>query len=956
MKMRKAIQKMAALTTGLTMVGATVFGAAAASLADYPSPLFIKDGVFDGIIVVGEKAAASDVIGSIDIATALQAESVVTVEGPAEGTGLYKGGLGRVSVVGDVAEISKPNDLLEINEHLGSVRETMTELDLNALKGGVVTTDEGTTNYNQYIRFAETGEYNFTTTLLTVYQQDEDDNVGDFLYGRSARNQIMFEYQLEFEEGAESAIESTNRLRDLEDEIFNVLGTPMAVATTDIQTATGDLTLKLLGGAVSDILEEGETKTYTINGKEYETNVLIVSDNLNVAKFKINGEITRQLRDGEVTVLKDGTRVGIREILPNEAEEVTGGDLVEFYLGATQVEFTDNYNGSQGANNRNFTRNVRVNDETIEDGQVAMIGNLYSSNSKFDLLTIKYRLEADTLIGDLYIPPGHGVREYLEKPEGMLSPNWDIVYGGLVDTGTSILKFNAKANDAYNILFTSQEGLNYKFDFLDNSAATGLRVGDDNQDLLWIEGGNITDFYISPRDLFILTDKNDETGFTHVVEYQNFNEGDNLLVMTDLAGQTRQFTSVANRSNLVFGGNTYVAYVGPNPDYNLSIDLNHDGTIGDGANTAYNVGCTSALTHTVGLSINATGGRLDPTAALAAGDTKVGPCRAAVVIQGGGILDLGVCDGRNPPGHIGLLSAMAPGLNQTDHVNATVCQANFHAGAATNATNNSIADGVFGSASIGGQFPLNTSAGSVTTLFQVGLKTRGSEFDENGPRGAGGDEVILVGFENRSNYKMGLNIDESRTRFGSGADPVGLKLSEIKENNDILRGMTDYGVLVEIFNPSGSDQAEDLTVEYPLVQRGSHVFVVSGEYGISKAGGGASQQVQRINVGAAKLDTEVEDIGAVNAIVVGGPCANSAAATLMGNPENCAAGFEPGKAIVKLFENQGHVALLVAGYDALDTRRAARVLANHADYALSGDEVVVTGTSLTDISVKAATP
>ena len=153
----------------------------------------------------------------------------------------------------------------------------MTELDLNALKGGVVTTDEGTTNYNQYIRFAETGEYNFTTTLLTVYQQDEDDNVGDFLYGRSARNQIMFEYQLEFEEGAESAIESTNRLRDLEDEIFNVLGTPMAVATTDIQTATGDLTLKLLGGAVSDILEEGETKTYTINGKEYETNVLIVS-------------------------------------------------------------------------------------------------------------------------------------------------------------------------------------------------------------------------------------------------------------------------------------------------------------------------------------------------------------------------------------------------------------------------------------------------------------------------------------------------------------------------------------------------------------------------------------------------------------------------------------------------------------------------------------------------------
>jgi len=97
----------------------------------------------------------------------------------------------------------------------------------------------------------------------------------------------------------------------------------------------------------------------------------------------------------------------------------------------------------------------------------------------------------------------------------------------------------------------------------------------------------------------------------------------------------------------------------------------------------------------------------------------------------------------------------------------------------------------------------------------------------------------------------------------------------------------------------------------------------------------------------------VEDVTAVNAIVVGGPCANSAAAQLMGNPEDCTAGFEAGKAMIKLFENSGNVALLVAGFDALDTRRAARVLADHGDYALSGMEAEVTGTSLTDISVRA---
>ena len=87
MEVRKTIKKMVALGTGMTMVGATLFGAAAAGLADYPSPMFIKDGQFDGVIVVGDNAASSDVVGSVDIAFALQAASVSEDAG-ASGTGL----------------------------------------------------------------------------------------------------------------------------------------------------------------------------------------------------------------------------------------------------------------------------------------------------------------------------------------------------------------------------------------------------------------------------------------------------------------------------------------------------------------------------------------------------------------------------------------------------------------------------------------------------------------------------------------------------------------------------------------------------------------------------------------------------------------------------------------------------------------------------------------------------
>ena len=76
-------------------------------------------------------------------------------------------------------------------------------------------------------------------------------------------------------------------------------------------------------------------------------------------------------------------------------------------------------------------------------------------------------------------------------------------------------------------------------------------------------------------------------------------------------------------------------------------------------------------------------------------------------------------------------------------------------------------------------------------------------------------------------------------------------------------------------------------------------------------------------------------------IVVGGPCVNEAAAALLGNPEDCTAGFESGKAMIKLFENGGNVAMLVAGYSGADTRVAGQVVAEFRDYNLAGMEVEV---------------
>ena len=115
---------------------------------------------------------------------------------------------------------------------------------------------------------------------------------------------------------------------------------------------------------------------------------------------------------------------------------------------------------------------------------------------------------------------------------------------------------------------------------------------------------------------------------------------------------------------------------------------------------------------------------------------------------------------------------------------------------------------------------------------------------------------------------------------------------------------------------------------------------------------GTSQSVNPIAVGMGVLDKDAT-VGDENLIVVGGPCANTIAAELLGNPDPCGEGFEMGKAKLKAFDSGSKVSILVAGYEAMETQGACRVLADYEDYALSGDDMEVTVTSLTDLEVAA---
>ena len=922
-RLKTAVKRMAAIGAGVAMTGATMMGAVAQSMNDigaYPYP-FVDQGNFDSdtALVVGANAAASDTLGAVDIARQIQFDSKVCVPSSSAAGG--------VTVSGDAYEIGSPSDLLELRESIGSVRETLTEVELDGLQGGLVTTNEGTTEFNQYLRFSRlnaSGQDTIIAPQANFTSNDgPTDEVGDWLFipEGSAANAAFFEYELEFEDGLESDIVS-KKLDDLEDEEVIALGTTYTFVDTSINTATDDITVELLGGAVYDILEEGEEKTYTVDGKEYKIEVLIIEDTTPATvTFNINGEVTDQLVDGETEILKDGTLIGISDIILNEAGEAGLGDIVELYLGATKLELRDtNYSDSERDDSTalGFHQGVEIDEETIEDAFVQIKGNELNSGEKFEIISIKYRLTADALPGykDVHVAPGKGVREYLDEPQGMLGLEWDLRYEGLDDVGVSVIKLDPQGDDEYTLEFENRQGAVYKIPYVTNEAGT-FKYGDDDDDLVFVEanfseahtgGGdanglahNNQSFNIGIHDYFVLseTSKNtsgnpsigtstpgitgtnneehsgglDDTSITHIVRYNSIDTSDQTLSFDDEATGSKEFTyetiavptsSVVGRADLIFSGNTYATYVanvtqngGDNP---LAIDMDADGSIDREA--------------------------------------------VRITVNGGGILKLGVpheSDGGNYT--IGSHS-VATWTNTGD----TITALDFHGGVTLN----------------------------LTTLSE--------DFDENKPASSSAtgsvNEELSFTIQTRTNNEIGVN----KSSFS-------IEIEEPDDDDDNSYGMTDYGVHVNLFDPSGSTESETITVQYPLAQRGARVFVVMGDTTTTKTSSGEVCTVANIQLNNL-LDSEVRDPTDHHLLLVGGPCANDVVADVFMSCSEWS--YSAGQGVIQMVDNGNNVAMLVAGTNAADTRLAAKVLANYENYAadLAGkDMVTVSGSSISSVTL-----
>ncbi|MBU1975973.1 MAG: hypothetical protein KKG59_06225, partial [Nanoarchaeota archaeon] len=199
---------------------------------------------------------------------------------------------GTTIVLGDVVQIHRGSDKLELNEFLGDVRRTITENELAILEGGTLTSGGHTTSYDQYLRLnfldPQGIERNSAQIrFLTDYTQGIVSDVMSWNEG-----DYIFEYQLEFMDGFQSSIEGDGYLEDFVGEEIVFFGTEFLI-TDAAATQDNSISITLETSDLSDTLGEGETEFYVLDEYIYDiTAVEILEGPPESASFEVNGEIT----------------------------------------------------------------------------------------------------------------------------------------------------------------------------------------------------------------------------------------------------------------------------------------------------------------------------------------------------------------------------------------------------------------------------------------------------------------------------------------------------------------------------------------------------------------------------------------------------------------------------------------------------------------------------------------
>lgn len=833
MEVKKAIKKIIALGVGTSMMGATLLGGMAADLSEYPAP-FIKDGVFDALIVVGESAVTNDVLGAIDISNNLQASHTKTAVVSTDSAA--------VSVSGDSKKLASGSNGLELNNELGdSLITSITGSDLSALGDGEFDNEHGTFDYTQRIDVSK------LKVEYALDPDDETDTPAEYLTFPS--DSKAYEYKISFTPALKSDHNTagTDYLDDIKNKKITFLGQQYTILGAE-HSGLDNIKLTFMAGATQEILDEGASKTFTVEGTEYDVTVSVITTS--EAKFVVNGESTDSLTEGETYRLNDGTELGVIDILENEAGEAAGGDKVEFTLGANKIII-----GDSNTSLSDFGATITIGTEELGNvkGDIVVSsdgGTTDGNDVKISDIKIRYNSSQK-----LYIPKDSSLSAVADEIEGeegnMFTDAFDIEFKGLEVGSTEEIKVKPSGSNNYKLSWTNKNGQSYNLDtfaYASSIIQLGRLSGSTVRPIHTLETALIGD-----EEYFVIS----RNGYSHIMQFKSIETSNSIVKIRDAAvgGKTYEVTysgALTPRGDLNLDGNTYKVNVSATSKL-IEVDMNGDGDWGDRVADG---------TISGAVTTDCTG---DPDATASEG----------LVTEGGACLSFG---------------------------------------------------------------PENN------TIVLVTEKSEDTEYNK----------TIVSVYYDAANTQLELNASNLNWDYGGVS---GLQVG----SGDDYEFVDGYGTRGHWFKASsGSDT---FTWTYPDNQVFGAVFYTSGvTTTVGSSGDVTSTEVVKIDVGSAVLDTDPLVDGketSKNLIVVGGPAINKAAAVLMGVPfpsYGAASGVPENAAIIKLVENGDNVAMVVAGWTAEDSQRAARVVAQHTDYSgFKGKEVEVTGTTLADMQVSAVT-
>jgi hypothetical protein len=206
-----------------------------------------------------------------------------------------------------------------------------------------------------------------------------------------------------------------------------------------------------------------------------------------------------------------------------------------------------------------------------------------------------------------------------------------------------------------------------------------------------------------------------------------------------------------------------------------------------------------------------------------------------------------------------------------------------------------------------------------------------SEEDKDDTISAGDDITVAVGLDTDSEVYV---TSVSTTNADATAAEIG--------DGEVYRDFTYSDLATEILDDQSGD-SEKVTIIYHGAEVKADVYVTSADAMISSG-----------ESGVAILDDSAAVTGK-NVVVVGGSAINAIAAELVGAVRGPAfteaTAVAAGEFLIETFAYNGNVALLVAGYDAADTTKAATYLTNTDDEIMVEEGKKYTGSSATEATL-----